>query len=133
MTFVDSITAAQFLAHLWGDYVIQSDAMAQRKTSSSPWAAIHALTYALPFLLVTTSQKALAMIAATHFVIDRWRLARFVVWAKNAVGGSYAPWSECSTTGYHKDRPPWLAVWLLIIADNSLHLTCNALALWVWP
>jgi len=38
------------------------------------------------------------------------------------------PWHECSGTGYHKDRPAFLAVWLMIIADNTLHLICNALA-----
>lgn len=25
--------------------------------------------------------------------------------------------------------PPWLSVWLLIIADNTLHLICNGIAL----
>jgi len=38
-------------------------------------------------------------------------------------------WAECSGTGYHQDRPVWLAVWLMIIADNTLHLICNGLAL----
>jgi hypothetical protein len=36
-------------------------------------------------------------------------------------------------TGYHKDKPPWMAVWLLIIADNTLHLLCNGLALAFYP
>lgn len=121
--------AAQLVAHLVGDYIIQSDRMATEKTSKSTWAAIHAATYALPFLLISRSPAALAFIAATHFAIDRWRLARFVCWAKNTIGGSYAPWAECSATGYHKDRPAWLAVWLLIIADNTMHILCNAAAL----
>lgn len=122
-------TAAQFVAHLVGDYVIQSDRMATEKTSSSTWAALHAVTYALPFLFITRSPYALAVIVGTHFAIDRWRLARFVCWAKNAIGGSYAPWSECVATGYHKDRPQWLAVWLLIICDNTMHILCNAAAM----
>lgn len=122
-------TAAQFVAHLVGDYIIQSDRMAVEKTRSSWWAAVHALTYTLPFLYVSRSPLTLAVIAVTHFVIDRWRLARFVCWAKNAVGGSYAPWSQCQATGYHQDRPAWLAVWLLIIADNTLHILCNAVSI----
>jgi len=65
----------------------------------------------------------------THFVIDRWRLARFVVYAKNWIGGERAPWSECSGTGYHNSLPPFMAVWLMIIADNVMHVTINALAL----
>ena len=123
------LDAAQLVAHLVGDYIIQSDRMATEKTSKSTWAAIHAVTYTLPFLLISRSPAALAFIAVTHFVIDRWRLARFVCWAKNAIGGSYSPWPECSVTGYHRDRPAWLAVWLLIIADNTMHILCNAAAL----
>jgi membrane-bound metal-dependent hydrolase YbcI (DUF457 family) len=132
-SFVSSFTAAAIVCHLIGDYVVQSDRMAVDKTSKSLWAALHAVTYTAPFLLITRSLPALLFIAGTHFVIDRWRLARYVCWAKNAVGGSYAPWSDCSATGYHKDRPAWLAVWLLIICDNTMHLCCNAVAMWRWP
>ena len=38
-------------------------------------------------------------------------------------------WKEAEVTGYAPDVPPWLAVWLLIAADNTLHLTINFLAL----
>ncbi len=127
------ISADALFAHAIGDYVLQSDRMATDKTKASLWAALHAVTYALPFLALTTSPRALAFIVATHFVIDRWRLARYVCWAKNAIGGSYAPWSECSATGYHKDRPVWLAVPLMIIVDNCMHVACNAAALHFWP
>lgn len=116
-------TADQIVAHLVGDYLVQSHWMATEKTKQSIAAAVHAVTYALPFLLLTQSPLALALIVGTHFVIDRWRLARFVVWAKNGCRG------EVTATGYPSDTPPWLAVWLLIIADNTLHLLCNGLAL----
>lgn len=124
-------TADQIVLHLLGDYVFQSHWMATTKTSKSSAAAAHALVYTLPFLLLTRSPLALGVILTTHFAIDRWRLARYVVWAKNflAPPGENAPWSECSGTGYPKDVPSWLSVWLLIIADNTLHLVCNALAL----
>jgi len=114
-----------------GDYVLQSDWMANEKTKQSFAAAVHALTYSAPFMLLSQSWAALAVVAVSHFVIDRWRLARFVVWAKNhlAPRSVWQPWSECSGTGYHKDRPAWMAVWLLIFADNALHVLCNALAL----
>ena len=120
------ITADQLLAHLVGDYIIQSDWMANEKTKKSVAAAVHAVTYALPFLFLTFSPSALIFIVVTHFIIDRWRLARFVVYAKNI---PWQKWSDCSATGYHKDRPIWLSVWLLIIADNTMHLICNGLAL----
>jgi hypothetical protein len=147
------ITANQLVAHAVGDYVLQSDWMASEKTKRSVAALAHALTYALPFLFLSASPAALAVIAGTHFIIDRWRLARYVVWAKNFLSPPtrhvpihlpspevlfdgkleprewWHPWSECSATGYHKDRPPWLTVWLLIIADNVMHVLCNAAAL----
>lgn len=115
------------LAHLFGDYVLQSDWMAQEKTKRWWPAMAHALTYGLPFLFVTQSPLALAVIVLTHAVIDRYRLARYIVWAKNLLAPARYrhPWSECVTTGYHQDRPVWMVVWLMIIADNTLHLTIN--------
>ncbi|WP_435601345.1 DUF3307 domain-containing protein [Streptomyces sp. C10-9-1] len=118
------------LAHLAGDYLLQSDWMAQEKTRRWWPAAAHALTYGLPFLLVTQSPAALAVIVATHAVIDRYRLARHLVWAKNFLAPRryWHPWATCQATGYHPDRPAWLAVWLLIIADNTMHLAINTAA-----
>lgn len=73
---------------------------------------------------------ALLVIVATHAVIDRYRLARHVVWVKNllAPAAYRRPWSECRATGYPPDCPAWLAVWLMIIADNTMHLLINAAA-----
>ena len=151
------VTADQLVAHAVGDYIIQSDWMATEKTKRSVAAAVHAVTYSLPFLFFSPSLAALAVIVSTHFIIDRWRLARYIVWAKNWLapwevcdsGMRLAhescnekhrlhqwhrlrptpPWSECQATGYPPDRPPWLAVWLLIIADNIMHVLINAAAL----
>lgn len=118
------ITADQILAHLVGDYLLQSHWMATEKTKQSTAAAVHAVTYALPFVFLTRSVGALAFIVGTHFLIDRFRLARFVVWIKNG------DWQSAPTaTGYREDVPAWLAVWLLIIADNTLHLICNGVAI----
>lgn len=127
------ITADQLVAHAVGDYIIQSDWMATEKTKQSLAAGVHAVTYALPFLLLTRSPWALAIVVVTHFVIDRWRLARFVCWAKNLPWPGARPWSECVATGYPADRPTWLTVWLLIIVDNTLHAICNGLALRYLP
>lgn len=126
-----SVTAlGVLLAHLVGDYLLQSDWMALEKTKRWWPAWAHALTYGLPYLFVTQSPLALAAIVVTHAVIDRYRLARYVVWVKNflAPRSYWHPWSECSATGYHEDRPPWMTVWLMIIADNSAHLAINAAA-----
>ena len=119
------------LAHLAGDYLIQSDWMANEKTKRWRPAWAHALSYGLPYLLVTRSPIILAIIVVTHAVIDHYRLARHVVWAKNLLSPkAYRhPWSECTATGYHRDRPAWMAVWLMIIADNTLHLVINTAAI----
>jgi len=122
------ITADQIVAHLVGDYILQSDWMANEKTKKSLAALAHVITYSLPFLFFSPTIPQILFIAGTHFIIDRWRLARYVCWVKNWMGPN-RPWSECSGTGYPQDRPPWLAVWLLIIADNTMHLICNGLAL----
>ena len=144
--YVFVITADQILAHLFGDYVVQSDWMANAKTKHSFAAAVHALSYGLCFVLLRPSLAAFAFIVGTHFVIDRWRLARFVVYAKNFLAPRkssdqtkdgyiiefgqqwWHPWAECSATGYHKDRPAFMAVWLLILCDNAMHILCNGLA-----
>jgi hypothetical protein len=38
-------------------------------------------------------------------------------------------WSECSNTGYHDSKPPWLTVWLMIITDNVMHVCINTFAI----
>lgn len=125
------ITADQILAHMVGDYLLQSHWMATEKTKRSLAASIHAVTYTLPFLFLTQAPAALAFIGGTHFLIDRFRLARWVVWFKNGyawrrvVAGPGGP----TATGYDADVPAWLSVWLLIIADNTLHIICNGAAL----
>lgn len=123
------ITADQLLLHVIGDYVLQSDWMATEKTKRSLAALAHVVTYALPFLLLTTSPVALAVIAGTHFVIDRWRLARYVCWAKNRAWPGWRPWAECVGTGYPSDRPLWLTTWLMIIVDNTMHVVINGAVL----
>lgn len=123
--------ALAFLAHFIGDYLLQSDWMAQEKTKRW-WPAIaHALTYGLPFLIVTRSIPALVVIIVTHAVIDHYRLARHVVWVKNLLAPKQYryPWSECSATGYNQDRVLWMSVWLMIIADNTIHNIINIIAI----
>lgn len=120
--------------HLFGDYILQSDWMASDKTKQSWPALAHALTYTVPFIFLFGLQwEPLLLIGGTHFIIDRWRLARYVCWVKNlpAPASFRKPWAECSGTGYPSDKPAWLSVWLLIVADNTLHLVFNGLA-WHW-
>mgnify|MGYP000060535921 FL=1 len=146
------ISADQLLCHAVGDYLLQSDWMALNKTKRWVPAIVHALTYAIPFLFLCQSLWAMLVIIGTHAVIDRLRLARYVVWAKNWFapwvgevvepsnwsGDSprshrwrrpNPPWAECRGNGYPADRPAWLTTWLLIIADNVIHVIINGIAL----
>jgi len=143
----------QLLAHLWGDYILQSDWAATNKTSKSFSCLVHVVLYGLPFLFLTFSPLALLVIVGTHFVIDRWRLAKYLVYAKNFLAPPSATfffslddpdlkegdqftklkdkytWENCKGNGYPSETPIWLSTWLLIIADNTLHLTINYFAL----
>ena len=119
----------QLILHLIGDYVTQTDKMAEKKVVNFNYALLHAFVYSLPFLLLKPSLMAFLVIFLSHAVIDRYRLAKYVIFDRNKLHDKTLKWSDCSATGYHKDKPIWLTVWLMIIADNTLHLAINYLAL----
>lgn len=128
------ITADQLLAHAIGDYILQSHWMATNKTKSSLVAFYHAATYAIPFHFLDPSFPAIVVIVGSHFAIDRWRLARFVVALKNLLFSSPSEYERLQTeidmdTGCPREVPLRLAVWLLIIVDNIIHVLLNGLAL----
>lgn len=120
--------------HMVGDYVIQNDYMAQQKVKAHTPAFWHALTYTLLFLLATRSVPALLAIGVTHFIIDRWRLARYVVWFKNLFAPKQfrtPPWAVCKDSyGFPPGAPPHIAFWVMVICDNLLHIAINSAALW---
>lgn len=123
--------AAIILAHLVGDYLLQSHWMANEKTKHW-WPAIaHGITYTLPFLLITQSIPALLVIGGTHIVIDRFRLAKQLVFVKNflAPKSAWPTWEDSKATGYPSKTPAWMAVWLMIVADNTIHLLINFAAI----
>lgn len=119
------------LAHFVGDYILQTHWMATQKTSRWLPAILHGITYGIPFIVATHSVAALLVIVVTHIIIDRFRLARHLMWFKN----QFAPKdfrperSELKTTGYPASTPAWLSVWLMIIADNTVHVVLNTLAI----
>lgn len=142
----------QLWLHVLGDYVTQSHWMAVNKTSRLSVAMLHASVYSLPFALVLRpSPRAFLVVLLTHAVIDRYRLAKYVIFLKNTV---LSPWAYdpatswagsvklnehgdvavavkgCSATGFRDDTPPHLSCWLSVIVDNWMHITINALALW---
>lgn len=146
------------LAHMVGDYVVQSDWMALEKTKPTAYgvmvALVHALTYGACFLVVTTDVWALFAIVVTHWAVDHLRLARYLCWAKNQLaprayryplsaphwfGHEADPDDEraakarfADTTGYERHREPWMTAWLMIAADNTVHLAIAVAAVLAW-
>ncbi|MEV5752311.1 DUF3307 domain-containing protein [Actinoallomurus sp. NPDC052308] len=119
------------LAHLVGDYVLQSDWMATEKVKRWWPAVVHGVTYSLPFLLVTQSPWALLIIGGTHIVLDHYRLAKAVCWARNLIAPkkSRVSWKEAAANqGSPAGVPSGLATALLIVVDNTLHLCINLAA-----
>ena len=115
----------QLLAHLVGDYLLQTSHMAKNKIYSWPVAILHAFVYSLPFLFLTQSPAALAMIFGSHAIIDRYRLAHYLAMAKN-MAGNPKRWRQFNTdTGHEDSMPAWMSVWLVIITDNTMHLLIN--------
>ncbi|MGC4886764.1 DUF3307 domain-containing protein [Micromonospora sp. DT227] len=128
------IALGVLLAHLTGDYLLQNDWMAVRKTAAWVPAVVHGVVYTLPHLVVTQSVWALLVIGGTHVVIDRFRLAKYVIFTKNllAPAAYRTPWSECSKeTGFPAAMPVGLATGLLWVVDNVIHLLINVAAV-VW-
>jgi hypothetical protein len=119
----------QLLAHLVGDYVLQTSHMAAHKVRSWGVAMLHAVVYTLPFLFITLSPWALAVICVSHAVIDHYRLAHYVAMIKN-MAGDPIKWRDYVTyTGYAENTPAWMSVWLVIITDNTMHLLVNYFAI----
>lgn len=119
----------QLILHLIGDYVTQTDRMANEKISDIKMAFLHAFIYSVPFFLLDISIAAFLMIFISHALIDRYRVAKYIIYARNYLHDRSLKWIECKGTGYHQDKPAWLTVWLMIIADNTLHLSINYLAI----
>jgi hypothetical protein len=117
------ITADQLLAHAFGDYILQSDWMARNKVSNVGIAFIHAACYVIPFLFLSPSPQALAVMVVTHAIIDRFAIAGWVSWVKNGMP------TPRTSTGFPQARPEYLVTWLVIVSDNILHVTVNGMAL----
>lgn len=117
------------LAHLVGDYVLQTHYEAVEKVNSWPPAISHAAKYAVAFLPLTRDWRALAVIGGTHAILDHYRLAKHVNWLRNqAAPAGYR--AEGLTNGGSPDSvPTGLATALLFITDNTIHMLINEWAL----
>jgi hypothetical protein len=122
-------TADQIVAHIVGDYILQSDWMVTEKARSSFACLVHVVAYTLPFLFITLVPETLLVIAGTHFLIDRWRLPRYLIWVKNLPFPGRRPFAECHSTGYPPDTPDGLARLLYLIIDGICHILINGAAI----
>lgn len=140
LTLTNSL-AVMIILHLFGDYVLQSEWMAENKMKNWWPAIVHGITYTLPFMIITQVWWALLIIGGTHVIIDHYRLARYVVWARNQLAPKYYRypvwWIQVDDhNGARHQREVghdrWLYSWLMIIIDNTIHLILNAtVILWV--
>lgn len=115
------MTMEQLLLHALGDYIIQNDWMALNKKKRG-WLGLfacllHCALYALPFLLIVSPLQ-VALIFASHFVIDRWRIVDWFLAVRNGV-------FHIKNFGFGEERPHFITVWLYIITDNIIHIAGN--------
>ncbi len=115
----------QLLLHLFGDYISQSSWMARHKTRNTAKGYLacgwHATAYTLPFLLIG-SPASVFVIGITHFLIDKYRLAIYFMKIRDRT------WTA-DNSGSSAETPPFMAVWLMVITDNTIHLIINFLSL----
>lgn len=117
------------LAHLVGDYLLQSHYEAVEKTNKWTPAATHAAKYTAAFLPLTRNPKALVVIGGTHMLLDHYRWAKHVAWAKNYVAPKEYRAKDLQNAGYPASVPSGLAMALMIVADNTIHMLINEWAL----
>lgn len=138
-------TAPQLVAHLVGDYLLQSHDMATRKISNFWYALYHALWYAVPFVFIVGfgwhTIIPIGLIVLTHAIIDRTRIPRLLIVAKNymwpiALNKPYDEKGELISpninTGYPKNMPDWMQTNLYILTDNICHILLNGLILYLF-
>lgn len=133
MEITGLVLAKLLIAHVIGDYVIQSSWMANEKTKSW-WPAIaHGLAYTLPFIFITQSTMALLIIGGTHIILDHYRIAKYICYAKDFISPKkYWPtYNATVNNGYSPETPVHMSSWLMIIVDNVMHFIINLIAVYI--
>lgn len=121
------------IAHILGDFTFQNHQMALLKGKNSLICAVHVLIYSSLFLVLMSglsevSWPALVVIAGSHFIIDRYKIAGY--WARFYGVGHAENILAPAFPGPPLDAPqPHMEDWLGILVDQSLHLVINTAAL----
>jgi hypothetical protein len=97
-----------FMAHLVGDYILQTDWMALNKKSDSFPCFIHATLYSIPFMPIVCFFPwfIIPIITFEHFLQDR---TQFIVWLMKKKGSE-------------KFMSPPCGPWSIIVTDNIIHI-----------
>ena len=120
----------QLLLHLFGDYFLQNDWLATNKGTFSRlgWftCTLHCLLYSIPFGIYYHSLHIFLLILLSHFLVDKFSLARYITkfinwnWERDYGVDNYS-----HDLGFDETRPPYITVWIHIIRDNSIHIFGN--------
>lgn len=95
-------------------------------------AVTHGVKYAAAFLPLTRSPKALAVICGTHIVLDHFRWAKHVNFARNQFAPKAYRATNLENAGSPEEVPKGLAMALMFITDNTIHMLINEWALDRW-
>jgi len=121
---MQDIFARIVLGHLVGDYLLQSKAMALKKSEKGltgiAWCTFHSLIYtaSVCLFLWTLNPVVVALVFLSHWPIDRWSLAS--KWLKTIGGRDFIKAYESK----EKYREIDIAFSCLVYAvvDNTMHL-----------
>lgn len=124
----------QLFLHLLGDFFLQNDWMAVNKSKYNKlgWltCSLHCLLYSIPFGLYYHSWPVFLLILLSHFIIDKFTLATYYTKLINNtwLADSCTLQAKLGFKGSPDDpdrRPDYIAVWIHIIRDNSIHIAGN--------
>ncbi len=120
----------QLLCHLVGDYLLQTERMALNKSKDSLICITHCITYSLPFAyFLHLSYASVLLIFSSHFILDRFSLAKFFCKFRNMYVDCIDEHKVCEITGLRSDRIESIKWLVYIVTDNTFHLLCNYLAI----
>jgi uncharacterized membrane protein len=99
-----------FIAHLIGDFLLQTDPMAMQKKESNEMCLTHIITYIIPFVFLIPvgiiSWWVVLLIATQHYVQDR---THFIPWLMDIT----------NSKGFRDNLGPWS----IIVVDQVVHLS----------
>lgn len=112
------------LGHLLGDYVLQSKAMALKKSEKSLngilWCTFHCLVYtaSVCLFLWTLNPFVIALVFISHWPLDRWSLAS--KWLKLIRGRDII--EAFNSSEKYRDIDVAFSCFVYAVVDNTMHI-----------